>query len=406
MSGDASTNEQNVPPGVAGQAEVIKKCTGLVQLFRDGKVTKSAACTRIMQAIPSSFVEEGPGQQAAESYFEMLDIVERELADAANRGRASPPPDGRQRHSRSPSPHDRRGSGRHRSRSGSPDDRSGSKRYKVDHSKLPWLVGEAIVQPTLTPELTKTRDQLIEYAKNPKYILSTVLNSAHHVAFPESEWLAIIKGEPVDLNKVIASQFSVSHEHKRTETIGNGVEILFGSSVPTKVVNTQSEWVRAWSKTAQAIVFIFPHRRSELEIYRDWIIDLFASSADYTHDRIIRLDRKIRNEAAGRRDLALSECLVGVFSHWERSFLSDHGTAYLESKSQTQGSGRDGGSNGSSNSGGSRGEGQKKSKEPCRRFNDDNCPSNKNTCRYAHICIRCKRSHPVSKCNRPPAVPE
>ncbi|KAJ7439125.1 hypothetical protein FB451DRAFT_1302844 [Mycena latifolia] len=130
-------------------------------------------------------------------------------------------------------------------------------------------------------------------------------------------------------------------------------------------------------------------------------MDLFTSCSEHVHERIILLDRKLRNEVAGRRDLSLSDC--GKFGHWERSFLNDHGAAYLESKSKmkdTAGRGPNGGGGGGGDKQG------KKLKEPCNRFNEERCPSSKSACRYSHVCSRCKRNHPLPKCDHPPAVPE
>ncbi|KAJ7506312.1 hypothetical protein B0H11DRAFT_2186100 [Mycena galericulata] len=196
---------------------------------------------------------------------------------------------------------------------------------------LPWVVEDFIIEPTLSPELAKTRRMLLEFAKDPKY---------RHPRL-----------------RVITSQFSVSHERQRTEAIEDGVQILFGSSTRTKTIGTHAEWLTAWSKASEAIVFVFPHRRRELDPYRQYITDLFNSSAEHVHERIILLDRKLRNEVAGRRDLSLSDC--GRFGHWERSFLNDSGAAYLESKPKAKDGGRGGGTGGS---------GEKKKSEPCRRF--------------------------------------
>jgi hypothetical protein len=307
--------------------------------------------------------------------------------------------EGRGNRGRTPSRSPHRGD-RNRSRSFSPYDESGAKRRRVNDALLPWIVEDFLVEPTLSPELAKTRSQLAEYSKDPKYVLGTILNSTRHIAFPESEWLAIVKGQAVDLNKVITSQFSVSHERQRAESIGDGVQLLFGSSTPTKTVNTQSDWITAWTRAAEAIIFVFPHRRRELETYRQYVMDLFTSSAEHVHERIILLDRKLRNEAAGRRDLELSDCRQ--FSHWERSFLNDNGAAYLESKPKA----KDSSGRGAGNNGGGGKDGQKKVNELCKRFNEERCPSNKSTCRYIHICSRCRRNHPVTRCDRPAAVPE
>jgi hypothetical protein len=434
MSGDAAgqSTATTIPPEVAGQADVIGKCDDLVQGFRDGKVSKATACAKIMQAIPSAFVEGGSGQKAAEAYFEILEQVAKELADAADRGggrgrsRSRSPNGGRREHSRSASPdgghggrprsaspngggrrnsHSRSrsrslgGRGGRGSRSPSPPDEPGPKRRRVDDSKLPWVVDDYLFEAALSPNLAKTRSQLIEFSRDVKYVLGTILNSTRHISFPESEWAAIVKGQAVDLNKVITSQYSVSHDRQHAESIGDGVQLLFGSSTPTKTVTNQAEWITAWNKTADATIFVFPHRRHELDAYRQYIMDLFSSSGEHVHERIILLDRKLRNEAAGRRDLELSDCRH--FSHWERSFLNDNGAAYLESKQKA----KDGAGKGSGGTGGGA-EGKKKNPEPCKRFNDERCPSNKSSCRYTHICSRCKRSHPITKCDRPAAIPE
>ncbi|KAJ7642304.1 hypothetical protein B0H17DRAFT_960166, partial [Mycena rosella] len=271
---------------------------------------------------------------------------------------------------------------------------------KVDESKLPWVVRDFIVEPTLSPELKQTRRQLLEFAKDPKYVLGTILNSTSHIAFPESEWLAIVKGHAVDLNKVITNQFSVSHERQHAESIGDGIQLLFGSSTPTRTVSTHAQWITAWTKAADAITYVFPHRRRELDKYRQYITDLFTSSGEHVHERVIRLDRKLRIEAAGRRDLALNNC--AKFSHWERSFLNDNGAAHLQLTPKTKDTPGCGPNSGSGNGADKQG----KSKEPCNRFNEERCPSNKSNCRYTHICSRCRRNHPLSKCDRPPAIPE
>ncbi|KAJ7075936.1 hypothetical protein B0H15DRAFT_934479 [Mycena belliarum] len=438
-NGDESTAAPT-PPGLEGQPEVAKKCADIVQQFRDGKVSKAVASTKIMQAVPTAFVEGSSGERGAQAYLEILDIVEKELAAAAERGRGrggqegigprsrspSPPHGGydgsdRRGDSRSPSPnegdefggvpprspppYDRRGRAGHRGRSRSPWDGdvrgSGSKRQRVDDSLLPWVVEDFIVERQLSAELQRTRLLLMEFRKDPKYVLGSILDSTRHISFPESEWTAIIKGQSIDLNKVISHQFSILHDRRQSESLGDGVQLVFGSSAPTKAITTQSDWITAWARATEALLLVFPHRRRELDAYRQYITDLFASSGEHVHERVILLDRKLRNEVSGRRDLELSD--FAQFGHWERSFLSDHGAGLLESKPKAKGlSGR--GAGGSSVAGG--GSGSRKSLEPCKRFNEERCPTSKAQCRYTHICSRCRRGHPVAKCDRPSAVPE
>lgn len=100
---------------------------------------------------------------------------------------------------------------------------------------------------------------LAEFAIDRKYVLGTILNSTGHISFPDSEWLVIVKGNSADRNKVITSQFSVSHECQHAESIGEGVQLLFGSSTLTNTVTNQAEWITAWTRTAEATVFVFSH---------------------------------------------------------------------------------------------------------------------------------------------------
>ncbi|KAF7371892.1 hypothetical protein MVEN_00046600 [Mycena venus] len=160
-------------------------------------------------------------------YVEILDQTEKELVDAGARGR-----------------HNSEGNG---GNSEGDKRESGSKMRRVDDSKLPWVVNDFHLEATLSPELARTRSMLLEFANDPNYVLGTILNSIRHDALPESEWLAIVKGYAVDLNKSIAY------------------------SLVTKTVFTYSEWLTVFTKTAGATVFVFPHRRQEVDVYRRYI---------------------------------------------------------------------------------------------------------------------------------------
>jgi hypothetical protein len=143
MSGDTGPqpNPTPVPPGLEGNPEVIQKCTSLVQQFRERKISKGVAYGRIAQAIPSAFIEGGAGEQAVQAYVEILDQTEKELAEAATRGRRSSGgnggnPEGDE-HPESSTPDGRDRRPRGRSRSASPHAESSTKRRRVDDSKLP-----------------------------------------------------------------------------------------------------------------------------------------------------------------------------------------------------------------------------------------------------------------------------
>lgn len=370
--------QQNVPPGIAGQTEIIAKCQDIVTKFRGSKLTKARAILALADAIPDHFIEDGPGESALQSYIEILDAHERDIADAARRGREQPlggqgggETDGEDGPARQSPGHD--------------DDDAPSKKRKVDETSFPWIVDDLILEASLSPELAKTRNQLIEYAKDPKYVLSSLLNSTRHISFPESEWLAIIKGQAVNLDKVITQHYTISHDDRRIEKIGDGVELRFGSYEPTKSVKNFADWILAWGKASEAISYVFPHRRGEIDAYRTYVMDIFSSCNTSLHERVILLDRKIRNEVASRRDVLLSDFFK--FTHWERSYLSDQGSAHISNRPEAKTGGEQIRS--------------RRNPEPCIRFNEERCPSSAATCQFTHICSRCKRRHPANKCTRP-----
>nr|GAT60586.1 predicted protein [Mycena chlorophos] len=322
-----------VPQG-SNRDAIIKELKQIVQDFTDKKIGKSEAIVAVMQAIPTAFFENSSGASAAKAYIEQLDFIEKAQnggggrRNSRSRSHARSPSRGRRR-SRSPVNAGGHGRGRRPSQSPGPD---GGKRRRLDESKLPWAVGDILHSATLSSELRKTRELLEEFALDKPRVLASILNSSQHPPFPRSEWQAVIEGGAVDLNKVISHYFAVAPDRHRSESIGDGVEIMFGSSVPVKSVTSQFDWLTAWGKTEAALTFVFPHRARELAAYWQYVSDLFTSSADTLHPRIILLDHRIRNEVASRRDLELSEC--HKFAHWERSFLSDHGAGYLEHKSK------------------------------------------------------------------------
>ncbi|KAJ7124835.1 hypothetical protein C8R43DRAFT_1135511 [Mycena crocata] len=168
MSSNANTQSSgpSVPPGLAGQPGIVQKCSLLVQEYRDGKIGKSAACTKIMQAIPSAFVENGAGEKAAQAYFDIIDQTEKELIAAAERGGAGgsvePQPSLLLRMADVDTVGTVPALLLRMTDAEEADPVPALLRRIVDHSMLPWLVEEAIIEPTLTPTVGgKATDEII-----------------------------------------------------------------------------------------------------------------------------------------------------------------------------------------------------------------------------------------------------
>lgn len=182
-----------------------------------------------------------------------------------------------------------------------------SKRRCIDESTLPWSSPQIANGPLqLDAIAAKTRDLLAFFARDIKATLASLLNSASLVAFPESEWLALLRGQAVNLDKVAGSSHSVSVGSRATHNLADGIELHLGVSEPARRIQSVEEWLYAWSETSKALVWVFPHRAAEAEAYQQYIISHFKSTARRFHPRILLLDKRIRLLVSGRRDLTLA----------------------------------------------------------------------------------------------------
>ena len=189
--------------------------------------------------------------------------------------------------------------------------------------------------------------------------------------FPESKWISLLSGCAINLDHVLASHYSTSHEEKRTEHIGE-IEFVIGRTRSTKAVETHGNWVSAWDQTVEATLFVFEHRSTELRDYGHHITQLFTSLEPPLHTRIIQYDRAVRNCVAQRRNLLLTN--FTDFSNLHILHIQKPGIA---SGTHSEGRGRNTGSG-------------SKRRDPCRRFNEGRCPNSQATCAYAHVCSKCR----------------
>ena len=174
-----------------------------------------------------------------------------------------------------------------------------------------WIVCDRIDPPSLSQSLSQTQAILKNFSRDPKLAKSSLLNSSRLPQFPDSEWANLITGQAVDLDHVLAGQYSVAHDERRTERIGE-LEVIVGSARPARIVDTHGKWVIAWDQAVEATTYIFPHRSTELRDYGRHISQLFASFPDTLHSCIIQYDHAVRIRVAQRRDLLLTD--FGQFS--------------------------------------------------------------------------------------------
>jgi hypothetical protein len=64
-------------------------------------------------------------------------------------------------------------------------------------------------------------------------------------------------------------------------------------------VETVIDWHSAWAATVKATIFIFPHRKDELDQYTWYIIEKFTVRKVEEHLRIIMFDEAVRGTVGG-----------------------------------------------------------------------------------------------------------
>jgi hypothetical protein len=392
-------------------ADIVKACLEVTTSYRVGKRTKSAALLALQAAIPRADLDEGTYNFTLSRYSRILDDIEsqrtraaaqpqtgpsgqaEQSASAAQRAgeravhasepadtEATPRSSEKQRRPDSPlsaslnvAPRPRK-----RRRSVTPEsDDDEPARARIDLKSLPWVIQDDVNPARLPESLRKTIALLENISRDPRQAKSTLINSTRCPQFPDSEWTNILAGRAVDLDRVLASLYTVSYDERRTERFGN-LELAFGPTKPAKTVDTHGKWVIAWGRAVEATRYVFPHRSSELHEYGEHLNDLFAAFPESSHARIIAYDRAVRIRVAQRRDLLLTE----YHKYADLHILWIQGTgagATQDRPRQTF-----------------------KRRDPCRRWNDGKCPNSSTSCTYGHVCSKCRsNAHVAADCQTP-----
>ena len=107
---------------------------------------------------------------------------------------------------------------------------------------------------------------------------SSLLNCNRSIPqFPQAEWLNLLSGNAVDLDHVFSNIYTVSYNTKDIVKLGRNIELLHGLSTPAKMIKTHGDWVITWDCLVDATVFVFKHRKQELQAYGKHIQRYFAS---------------------------------------------------------------------------------------------------------------------------------
>ncbi len=122
--------------------------------------------------------------------------------------------------------------------------------------------------------------------------------------FPRALWKKVLADDYVDLTKVVGGIQSTEGDRRSVHQFGE-VDIGVGKEPAPAIISSHGDWVQAWDIYSEAVIFAFPHRRPELRVYRDYIMDTFRSAPGH-QKQVITFDCLCRLRYERTRQSALS----------------------------------------------------------------------------------------------------
>jgi hypothetical protein len=206
------------------------------------------------------------------------------------------------------------------------------RRKTVPEESMPWIATSIIEEESLRPELKLTLKYLKDWSIDPKFVRSSITNTASCPDFPYSEWSNIIAGRAVNLDHVYSSFYTMINDNRNVTNLG-GIEITTDSGkTPSKTVKRDSEWRNAWEKTEGLYVYLMPHRLGELRKYGQHVGRIFLAINQKHHSRVIQYDKVVRAFVASHRDVLLGDYNEFTDIKCTTSIISDPATIKLRSK--------------------------------------------------------------------------
>ena len=212
---------------------------------------------------------------------------------------------------------------------------------------------------------------------------SSILTSPHAPQLPHSEWTSILAGTMVNLDHVLLAMHAISNDNREIKVI-RGIQLKYRVAEAAKKVKNAGDWSQVFCVYAKAVVFVFPHRKEELEDYAEQVASLFAVVTKANHPIIINYDKAIRTRVGGVRNLLLTD--KSEFEDLQLYWLHPLGQGFRDT-----------------NSGGTPNHSPRanyRTNDDCLRFNDGKCPNKASGCKYQHQCANCGGRHTKKDCNR------
>ncbi|KAH7912978.1 hypothetical protein BJ138DRAFT_1124813, partial [Hygrophoropsis aurantiaca] len=320
-------NDQPSGSGIASKP--MEECENVVKQFKHGEVTFANAILKIQTIFHDSIQPAGSESggtdfnSALTTYLDMLQEAVTDNRNAIQRGKRAGAqiesggtdiivPDGEESQGRN-------------SPNADIDEVEAftNKRKRTDDDCFTWAVRSEIARTSMGPELTRTLDTLDKWSTDPKFIRSKILLAPDCPDFPPDQWLNIVQGNVVDLDKVLTAHYSTDTEQKQVQEMGI-FQISLRTSNTSRFIKTQADWSIAHYKYVRAIAFVLPWMRDSIQTYHDFILQMFASFHISAHSYVICFDRAVRLRVAHQKHIRLDD--VAKFDDLRIIHLNPYGT--------------------------------------------------------------------------------
>ncbi|KAF8218694.1 hypothetical protein L208DRAFT_1348443, partial [Tricholoma matsutake] len=262
-------------------------------------------------------------------------------------------------------------------------DGESNKKKHVYQSQLPWYNAELDAESKEVDEnRKKMRETLAIFQKDLNFAEQEIHRAASAPqGFPESEWKRIFKGEAINLDIIFSNLHYIAPPKENVGRIG-GTEVSLGKTDPARKVQTSGDWNVAWHATTKAIIFAFPHWSEELHQWGNYMAMEFSAKQLSAHHKLIAFDKVVRAMVGGGQAILLMD--RNQFAYLYSAYLLPDGIQGASSARNAIGE-----------------QTRDHTSEACRRFNSaGGCCVTASSCRYQHVCLKCKQSGSQDSCTQ------
>ncbi|KIK62340.1 hypothetical protein GYMLUDRAFT_141693, partial [Collybiopsis luxurians FD-317 M1] len=146
------------------------------------------------------------------------------------------------------------------------------------------------------------------YSKDLNRAITTIRGSGLNPLFPRKLWKSVLRDEFIKLSELTT----------------------LTKQAPTKKIDNQNAWQRAWQATADAIVFAFPSHRSEVSAYKKHIQKLFDRRVEALHPNILLYNKAFCQLVRLRSDLLFNKFNNAEGKELHATYLTPSSTLYAQ----------------------------------------------------------------------------